>query len=272
MENKNNKGLIWLIIILIVLVIGLTLFIVYKEFFVDNNLSNGNDSNTTTTTSKQISIKIDENKDWVYDANYEANVKQQTYFAWNEMYDVNDYKAPYVNINSAYAKTINNEIKEAYERAMEVFNNGIENKMAYIDTFKYNYYLHKNILSIVLTTGYGETDAVYPYYYIYNIDINTGNEIPFADILNYKNINETDFEDKAKKAIIEEYDSYYKDIDKNDDLYVDYYESLKQETLEFYNNYKDKIGYIDNNGNIILLAMVSFPAGQGSANKLIVVK
>ena len=102
-NNKTNKGLVWLVVILIILVIGLMGFIIYKEFFVNNNLSNENDLNKTTTTTEQINIKIDENKDWVYDANYVPNVKQQTYTAWDETYNVNDYKAPYININSTYA-------------------------------------------------------------------------------------------------------------------------------------------------------------------------
>ena len=271
-NNKTNKGLVWLVVILIILVIGLMGFIIYKEFFVNNNLSNENDLNKTTTTTEQINIKIDENKDWVYDAKYVPNVKQQTYTAWDETYNVNDYKAPYININSTYAKTINNEIKKIYDSAMQVFNNGIEDEMSYIDTFKYNYYLKKNILSIVLTTGYGGTDVVYPDYHIFNIDIDNGNEITFENILNYKNITETNFDDKAKNAIIEEYDTFYKDINKTDDLYVEYYESLKQQTLEDYNNDKDKKCYIDNNGNLNLLATISFPAGREYADKLIAIK
>lgn len=53
MEEKNNKGLIWLIIILIVLVLGLIGFIVY------DNLKEDKINNTTTTTSTTTS-KVEE--------------------------------------------------------------------------------------------------------------------------------------------------------------------------------------------------------------------
>jgi len=55
MEEKNNKGLIWLIIILIVLVLGLIGFIVYDKAFVK-------DINNNTTT---IPIENDTNEDFI---------------------------------------------------------------------------------------------------------------------------------------------------------------------------------------------------------------
>lgn len=271
-KTKQSKGLIWVIIILIVLVVGLISFIVYKEFFVNNDIINSNETNDVIIETKKT-MKLVENKDWVYDANYDPNVKQQVYTTvYDETYNVNDYKVPYVNINSEYAETINSEIKKLYDNMMQVFNNGIEDGVSYIDIFKYDYYLNGEILSIVLTAGVGATDGVYPDYYIFNIDINTGKKIDLENILNYKNLSNADFDIIAKNAIIDEYDTFYKNIDKSDNLYVEYYDEMKQQTLDDYNNSTDKKCYIDNNGDINLLATVSFPAGREYANKLIVVK
>ena len=50
-EKKNNKGLVWLIVILIILVLGLVGYIVYDKILLENEIS-VDDNNITTT--KQI--------------------------------------------------------------------------------------------------------------------------------------------------------------------------------------------------------------------------
>jgi len=61
-EKKNNKGLVWIIIILIILVLGLVGYIVYDKVLVQNKtISNNN--NTNTTTKLDSDNKVDnENK------------------------------------------------------------------------------------------------------------------------------------------------------------------------------------------------------------------
>lgn len=48
MQEKSNKGLIWLIVILIILVVSLMGFIVYREFYSEEKPSVDNTTNTTT--------------------------------------------------------------------------------------------------------------------------------------------------------------------------------------------------------------------------------
>lgn len=52
MEQQNNKGLIWLMVILIILVAGMLSLFIYKEFFVNKN--NAIQNNSTTSTINEI--------------------------------------------------------------------------------------------------------------------------------------------------------------------------------------------------------------------------
>lgn len=53
-EKKNNKGIIWVIIILIFLILGLIGYIVYDKVVLENNSMNNNVLNNTTTTTTTI--------------------------------------------------------------------------------------------------------------------------------------------------------------------------------------------------------------------------
>ncbi len=92
MKDKNFKGLIWLVVILIVLVLALIGFIAYKEFYnntttktnqttenntvtEDNQINNNKKTNTDTTHTYKIDeIKIVQNS---YDDNDTKLVKAQ---------------------------------------------------------------------------------------------------------------------------------------------------------------------------------------------------
>ena len=58
-EKKNNKGLIWLIVILIILVLGLVGYVVYDKVLSKDKLVLNNNETTTITTTKQVSISIE---------------------------------------------------------------------------------------------------------------------------------------------------------------------------------------------------------------------
>jgi len=64
-EEKSNKGLVWLIVILIILVLGLIGYIVYDKALKDNNESSNN-SNTTTTIITTENIESNNNEDTNY--------------------------------------------------------------------------------------------------------------------------------------------------------------------------------------------------------------
>jgi len=96
-----------------------------------------NDNNKT-------SKKIDESKDWVYDADYlKENKKIYQDSAKTEEYAVNSNKdliVPYININLEYAKTVNENIKALYDDYYSKY--GTEYKNPYNKESKeYNHYV-----------------------------------------------------------------------------------------------------------------------------------
>ena len=60
MKEKNNKGLFWIIAILVILVLGLISYIIYDKVFSLNNEPEGNNITTTTTSKKEE----DSNVEW----------------------------------------------------------------------------------------------------------------------------------------------------------------------------------------------------------------
>ena len=270
MNNKIDKGIIAIVITIIVLILFCIFYIIFEK---RNEYKNSITITTTKiNTTTKIIEKINNDKEFVYDATYKVNVNQESYMINDTTYNINDYKAPFINLNSDYVKSTNDEIKKIYDDAVKVFNSGIENNISYIDTFKYDYYINDDILSLVLTTGYGGTDEVYYNYNIFVIDLKTGNKVVLDDILKYKNIDKEIFDEKVKNKIIEEYDNFYLNINKEDKLYKNYYETLKEETLNKFGDGVNNQYFINENGTINVVVTISYPAGRGYTDKIIVVE
>lgn len=188
---ENNKGskflvkfLAFIIVILLIILSGGIGWYLGKE----GKLFNNNNTVEESKTSK----KIDESKDWVYNAEYiKENKKVYTDSAKTEKYAVNsndDLIVPYININSEYAQTVNENIKTIYDNCYSKY--GSEKITSYSDTHKsyyhyilnYETHLNNNILSVIVKlvntevvvdggTGGGVTTV-----YTYNFNLDTLNE------------------------------------------------------------------------------------------------
>jgi len=111
MEQKNNKGLIWLTVLLIILFIGLISLVVFNTMLKQNegntNIDNSTTTTTTTTTEKKAEDIINydyaieknnciiTNDNVSYEKSYKINVKydnlKYTYFSDNKTYLKNEY-------------------------------------------------------------------------------------------------------------------------------------------------------------------------------------
>jgi len=269
MNNKIDKGIIAIVITIIVLILFCIVYIIFEK---SNEVKDMITTTTTVNTTTKIIGKINKDKEYVYDATYVSNINQETYTINNITYNIDDYKAPYINLNSDYADFINNEIKKLYDNAVEVFNRGVEDKISYIDTFKYYYYINDDILSLVLTTGYGGTDEIYYNYNVFVINLKTGEKVVLDDILNYKNIDKEIFIETVKNKIVEEYDKFYLNINKEDELYTNYYETLKEETLNKFSDGVNNVFFINGDGMVSSVVTISYPAGRGYKDAIIVVE
>lgn len=105
------------------------------------------------------------------------------------------------------------------------------------------------MLAVVLTTKYRSCAVTIPKYYIYVINVKTGRKVNLDEMLEYKNINKDDFNEKVKNGII---NSYYSSFD--DSKYYDY---LIDENLKTYENDTNKKFFIYDNGNINLLISIT---------------
>ena len=238
---------------------------------------------TSNSSSNDLVSKIDTTKDWVYDAKYTKNVIADSYTTqYNETYYAKDIIVPYININSSYANNSNNKIKEVFNNAIETYNNGVNNKIAYIDECNYKKYISDNSLSIVLTYGVGGTDVAYPQYYTYNFDLKTGNQLSYEEVYKIAGFNSTTINSKVEKAITEimkEKLKGLKDHEKDIGEGAYYPQGTNFDTYnnESINNYKNSINnntleyFLSDNGKLNIVVKLSIPSGKGYFDTIITI-
>jgi hypothetical protein len=202
-------------------------------------------------------LKRDSTKEWVYDADYEKDVKEESYKTGYEEYFVKDIKAPFFNIASQDAENANFETKKVFNSALEVYKAGLEDKMSFVEECDYKTYQKGNTIAVIYTYGHGSTDVVYPDYYAYCFSTETGDRLTYEEIYTLAGFNENDLNEKVKKAITD----YSKgvvpeddDFDKYNNLSLDYYaKAVKEGTLQ---------AFIDNDGELYIITKMHFPAGR----------
>lgn len=114
----------------------------------NHNSQNNNESNNTSSENENNVIsKLDNTKDWVYDAECKKNINADSYSTDYNTYYAKDIVVPFININSSYAILSINEIKNVFNDAINACNKGISDKMTYVDTCNYNKYINNDVLS-----------------------------------------------------------------------------------------------------------------------------
>lgn len=130
------------------------------------------DEDKTSVSSKNLTkksnIKIDDNRDLIYDANYlYKNFSDESYYSenMNKSYSLKDINLPYININSEDANNANKEIKTLFEELAENFEQEYKNTKTWYNIASYKTYTKGNLLSILITVESGGTDVEqYKYY------------------------------------------------------------------------------------------------------------
>ena len=170
---KSSKILITVIVSTIVITGIITLILTNY---------NPRSNNKSDIKQEQIQKKIDNTKEWVYDADYgfENKVLKDPWgtatFNSKDMLIV-----PYININSEYANSINKEIKELYEREYADFAKTAERNLVWIN-IKYEYFYNDDILSVVIWKKKGLMNAgVSNTFTTYNINLKTLNKATLED-------------------------------------------------------------------------------------------
>lgn len=259
MERKKNKAMGWMIFLSFI-VFGLIGYTVYDFVFKDP-------IKTEEEPNKTL-------KDYVKDANYTVFVPQNSYTTiWGSTYHVDDYKAPYIVFDSLDADRTNTEIKHLYEEAMEVFKEGIQDGISYIETFKYQTYLNENILSLVIETSYGGTGVPVRNYYTYNFDVTTGKKVSYETVYKSVGYTEENISMYAIRSINRTFVKWYQEniTDENED----YHNQLKEETVRSYEAdvASQSLGYyLDSNKKLNIIFQLWVPVDSGILHEKTIVE
>lgn len=284
MENKKrNIGIYIIVMILIVLVLALGGYIIYDKMLDSKKSESSNiNNNSNNINSDSFVSKLDNSKEWIYDAEYEKNVNADSYSTYYETYYAKDIVVPYINVNSSYANIANKDIKKIFDDAIKNYNDGVRDKMTYIDECGYKKYVTDNSLSVVLTYGVGATDVVHPKYYTYNIDLRTGNKLSYEEVYNIANLSSNNIDSKVKNAITKIMKDELKDLkdpqkDTGDGGYYPDGTNFDTYNDESINNYKDSVTnntlkyFLSDDGKLNIIVKLSIPAGTGEFDTIITV-
>lgn len=235
-----------------------------------NQVSNNNkDQNVPNTTNPKTIKKLDESKDLLYSS-------------YNKYSSEYSYSIPYINIDSADARRINNEIESYYKKLVEQeLKNESEGYAINMYTIKYTSYINDTILSLVISHS-NPNDCIY--YKVYNLDIYNGTMVSNADILNLKNITEAKLLDKLKELYKNKFVSLYGTrenyINNMKTAPVGWTETELQEQAKLYDeqfNYTISDNncsistplFLNDDGNICVVATIYSLAGASSYQHII---
>ena len=262
---KKNILAYSIISILGVMVLILGGYIVYEKLSIKS---------VNNEEEKDVS-KINKDKDFVYDAEYEKDVDAESYDNNNgNTYYAKDIVVPFINIDSEYANNSNKEIKSIFEEAIKVYNTGVNNKSSYVAECDYEKYSKDNLISIVLTYGAGDSDIVHPKYYTYNIDSKNGKQLSYEDIYTSVGFKKEEIDSKVEEAITEVMKEKTKNIDEKSYPEGTNFETYNSKSIE---NYKESIknnslNYFIKNKELKIVVKLMIPVGTGEFDTVINIK
>lgn len=195
---KSKKVIFAIIIIILIAVIG--------GIIIFNNINNkGKSQKEENVNQEQLSNQVNSSEQkLVYDAKYTNNLTQTSYInIFNQKYSVEDLKVPYINLDSEDAKKVNNEIKNLYQKFLEIFQENLDDiangKMSNDCKSNYNSYINGNTLSVVIDIQYGE--RLYKNYYTYNFDLVTLKLLSYEEVYKRAGFTDENITSRVENAI-----------------------------------------------------------------------
>lgn len=128
----------------------------------------------TNISNEELQAYIEEPDSEPQDADY--SIQSQNPSSYINNVGSGDYNVPNIQLNSAYANSVNEEIDSIYNECM----NSDDDIYAPAEESNYIYFLSDNgCLSLLFVVRHMFEGN---YYYVYNIDINTGNRLDNSEI------------------------------------------------------------------------------------------
>jgi hypothetical protein len=185
------------------------------------------------------------------------------------------YTIPKIDINSDYAITINKEIQEEYKTEVDdEINNYKKGYSVFLYSVEYDVFLNDTILSLVICREYPD-DCID--YQVYNVDVSTGKSVSNTQLLQYKDITETDLLNKLPEVYSDEFinqnGTKETDIDNMKtapcgfteeeikDFSKDYTDQYNM-TIDISNYGIDTPMFLNADGNLIIIAKIYSLAGS----------
>lgn len=264
----KNKKLIVILCLFIISTLALGGYIVYDKFLKEESSNENQIKKKKDNPISKYVAKINKEKDWVYDAEYEKKVIADTYIA-DKLYSANDIIVPYINIDSSYAKNSNEEIKKVFDSAIETYNMGVNDHLTYVEECNYKKNIKNDSVSVLLTYGSGKTDIVHSVYYTYNVDLKTGNKMTYEEIYKLAGFDSTNIDNKVSESITrvmkekmndfgypegDDFDTY------NNQSIENYKKSIENNNLKY---------FIAEDGKLNIVVKLIIPAGTGEFDTII---
>ena len=279
-EEQNKKNNIVIILVLVVIVLGLGSYLVYdKVINKDEKKSNTEkiEDDNDKEEAKEQDSKIDKTKELVYDATYVANATKESYITYSEEHSVKNIVVPYINIDSNYAKEVNNEIKSIFESAIERHNNYYERikdltfdppeEIISKKIIEYNKYIDDNTLSIVIIDSHDPLDVNY---YTYNFNLETGEKLSFEEVYKLVGFTSDNITESVEKAITLEVKEEFKKFDEREDFNLHNNKSLANYRKTASNGTTQY--FLNSDKKLTVIVSLSFPAERDFYNWKILVE
>lgn len=231
----SKKVLVAIIVVLAIMLLGLGTYVAYDKFIKPNDKKIVNNNKDKKENTK--SILKDSSKTIVYTEEKDKYCK-----------------VPIININSADADKINEDIEDYVEKMDE-------NGYGEYYNLNYEYFENEDILSVKIII---RTAGSSRYYHTSNINVKTGKRVTNSDLLKLKNIKEEELSDKVfsvyekdleKSGTLED----SKKIHKYDDEFTSIYDGTKN-SIES-NDLDDFDMYLNSKGELCVIAKVYLIAG-----------
>ncbi|HJJ03584.1 MAG: hypothetical protein V8R26_02895 [Clostridia bacterium] len=269
-EKKTIKvSLGTVICIVIIFLLLISIIIMYYSNKNKNVLSENKNNISNENVIEKRSIKNDDSKELVYDANYAyKDFSDESYYSENmeREYSLKDINLPYININSEDANKANKEIEKLFEKLAEFFEQEYKDTKTWYNVASYKTYTKGNLLSILITVESGGTDVEQYKYYTYNFNLSTLKMYSYEEIYKLAGFTSNNIDEKVEEAIkkSERITEFKEDITTYIEKSIkNYTNSVKDQSIQY---------FIDENNELNVIVKIELPVGVREFDTIIKVK
>ena len=259
-KNDKKKTIVLVVIVLIlVLILGVCIGAIAFTKNKETTVVKETDKQTEVKEETKMSKKVDESKEWVYDADYHKGKTDKTVSTLSRgiTYKSSEQlKLPFINVNSDYANSINEEISNLFNKSYKVYGEAYPEKNVQNEcliSYSYTYTVKENVLSVYIEEHVGYVNGEYNItYYTYNINLDTLGRASLEDV--YKACG---------------FSTEYELLEK---INISIANGADENKVSKNASWKDKICYIDKNGKLNIIVDKRLVVDEGDYGTLVIEK